>query len=115
MRYLTDNWKSDLHRLGMGGAALFIGGSVLALLWLIVSGGAWSGQVFGATVHGHNYTAPLLAYRGFLGVAWIWMQLLTVIAATGLSFMPWPRQRRIGYALLIGWAALWTFGTLRLA
>lgn len=115
MRFLTDDWKSDLRKLTTGGAWLFIGGSAFALLWLIFSGGGWSGQVFGTTVHGQSYTAPLLAYGGVIGVVWIWTQLLTVIAATGLTFMPWARPRRIGHALLIGWAGLWMLGVMRLA
>jgi hypothetical protein len=115
MHFLTDDWKTDLRKLSTGGAWLFIGGSVFALLWLIFSGGGWSGRVLGASIHGQDYSAPLLAYSGFFGVVWIWTQLLTVLTATGLSVMPWAKPRRIGHALLIGWSGLWTLGSLRLA
>jgi hypothetical protein len=114
MRYLTDDWKSDLHKLGMGGAWLFFGGSALALLWLIFNGGGWSGHVLGTTVHGHSYTAPLLAYSGFFGMVWIWAQLAAVLAGGALSLMPWPRQRQIGHVILVCWSGLWMIGAMRL-
>src|SRR5947207_11368475 len=116
MRYLTDDWKSDLHKLAMGGAWSFLAGSAIALLWLIVTtGGSGHGFVLGSAANSQIHAAPLLSYNGLVGTAWIWTQLLAVIAAAGLTHMPWPRQRAIGHAMLVGWAGLWTLGALRLA
>jgi hypothetical protein len=116
MKYLTSDWKSDLHKLALGGAWLFIATTVLAMMCIVLPGSnAGPVRVLATTAHGQVYSAPLLSYSGWIGSAWAWTQLAGVLAAAAMSLLPWAKQQRIGHILLIGWCGLWAIGSMRLA
>lgn len=119
MHLLTNNWKSDLHKLAIGGAWLFAVCSLVPLLWLGLEPNTGSSRVFGAEVNGVVHTAWGLAYTGIPGTILLWIELLLVSAAIGATaapakFVP-TRWRRAGHGVLVGWAALWSAGLVHLA
>ena len=119
MGLLTTNWKSDLHRLAMGGAWFFAVASLIPLLWLGLGFNAGSDWVFGATVDGQTHTAWGLTYSGFFGAMLKWFEFLGVSAAIVLTAAPrtWVPHKwsRIGHGALIAWATLWTLGASHMA
>src|SRR5262249_11433903 len=55
------------------------------------------------------------AYHGAFGAILIWLETLAVAAAVVLSVLKNQRLRRIGHGVLVGWAALWMLGAIRLS
>jgi hypothetical protein len=120
MGYLTTNWKTDLHRLALGGAWFFAIFSLVPLLWLgLGAGDGGTGRVFGTEVGGQAHSIWGLTYSGWTGTALLWMEVLVVTSAALVTALPhgWTsdRLRRAGHAMLIGWASLWTIGVSHLA
>ena len=109
--------KGDLPKLAIGGAWLFALGSLFPLLWLVNDGAAEGGKVFATTVGRHEYTIPLLTYRGGIGMLLIWAEILAVAGAFILTAAPRVplKLSRIGHGVLIAWSALWSLGTWRLS
>lgn len=97
----------------LGGSWFFIGASIFGLVWIALSGG--QGRVFGLESAGVDHTVWGLTYAGWLGTALLWTQIVAVITATVMTLLPVRRFRRLGHAVLIGWASWWTLGTLYLA
>jgi hypothetical protein len=120
MGYLTTNWKTDLHRLALGGAWFFAIFSLVPLLWLgLGAGDGGTGRVFGTEVGGQAHSIWGLTYSGWPGAALLWMEVLAISSAAFVTALPhgWAsdRLRRAGHAMLIGWASLWTIGVSHLA
>jgi hypothetical protein len=120
MRLLTTNWKSDLHRLAIGGAWFFAFASLIPLLWLGLGGDAGgTNRVFGTEAGGQVHTVWGLTYSGFFGTLLLWAEALVVAAAATLTGLPrrfvTDRTRRIGHGALIAWASVWTLGVSNLA
>jgi hypothetical protein len=107
--------KGDLPKLAIGGAWLFAVGSLFPLLWLLTEGG--NGAVFQTHTARGAHAIPLLHYSGVLGAMLIWAELLAVSGAFLLTVAPRVPGKfaRIGHVVLLGWSALWTLGTWRLA
>lgn len=122
--------RRKLPSFAIGGAWLFALGSLIPLLMLIFSGGAGeedtTARLVSAQSNGQVHSALGLAYAGISGAFLIGFELLVILAATAITGLPdrwrpirswsgWPNLHRIGHAVLIGWAALWTLGFMRLA
>jgi hypothetical protein len=117
---LSTNWKSDLHRLAVGGAWFFAFCSLVPLLWLGlgVSDGE-TNRVFGTEVNGVNHAIWGLTYAGVPGAILLWMEFLLVVGAMVATAAPrrWvpQRWRRAGHGVLISWSGLWAAGVMHLA
>lgn len=120
MHWLTNNWKSDLHRLVLGGAWFFAIFSLVPLLWLGLGvNGDGSDRVFGTELNGVSHSVWGLTYAGIPGAILMWVEFLAVMGAIAATAVPkkWVplKWRRIGHGVLIGWAGLWTAGVMHLA
>lgn len=97
----------------LGGAWFFIGASMFGLSWIALSGG--QGRIFGLESAGVDHAVWGLTYTGWAGTALLWMQIVAISSATVMTLLPVRRVQRLGHAVLIGWAAWWTLGTMYLA
>src|SRR5262245_37081357 len=108
-------WKSDLHKLALGGAWLFAVGTLIPLLWLAVQSDVGVSRVFGTSVNGQDHGVWGLTYSGISGGLLLWVEILAVMAANALSVLPNDRLRRIGHGFFIFWSGWWALGTMYLA
>jgi hypothetical protein len=111
-------WTKPLPRLAVGGAWFFVLFSLAHLAWVI--GAKWGDPaglttLYQTTVGEETYRAWGLAYAGTLGLLLAIAQAVVVGAAAVMSLRSRPKTRRIGHAILITWAALWTLNLVRLA
>lgn len=110
---------SGIKRFAIGGAWFFAIVSLIQLGSVIVTLGASPGEA----VHLYDYggDGPLgwgLSYTGVTGLIIAIIQTVVIAAALIVSSLPATSMegyRRLGHALLIGWAAWWTGSVIDIA
>ncbi len=109
------------HKYAIGAAWVFVAYSLISLVsaasmsW---GGNAGTVSLYETTANDDIFRSVGLSYSGFLGTVWASIQALVIAAAAALTIIPWKvtnKQRRIGHAVLVGWAAICTLSLLRLA
>jgi hypothetical protein len=113
--------RTSLRKFAVAGAWLFIVVSLGHVLW--ATGYKWSDpsgtyKLYHAVVGDRSYDAVGLTYSGIGGLTTATVQLLVISAAVAATVLPWPRRpryRRIGHAVLVGWAVLWALNFIWLA
>jgi hypothetical protein len=113
--------RTSLRTFAIAGAWFFLVVSLGHVLW--ATGHKWSEpsgtyKLYHAVVGDHSYDAFGLTYTGIPGLLAVTAQLLVVGAAAAATVLPWPRRpryRRLGHAVLCGWAALWAIDLVWLA
>ncbi|MCH8824869.1 MAG: hypothetical protein IH984_15340 [Planctomycetes bacterium] len=109
------------HKYAIGGAWVFVAYSLISLVGaasMSWGGAAGTVSLYQTTANDDIFRSIGLSYTGFLGTVWASIQALVIGAAAALTIIPWRvtnKQRRIGHAVLVGWAAICTLSLLRLA
>lgn len=109
------------HKYAIGGAWVFVAYSLISLVG--AASMSWGNteapvSLYETTANGDIFRAVGLSYSGFFGTVWATLQALVIAAAAALTIIPWHvtnKQRRIGHAVLCGWAAFCALSLLRLA
>lgn len=109
--------NQSLHRFAIGGAWFFIIISLLHLSWAMIAlvPGFDRVSLYQAMDGSGSHGAVGLTYTGVGGLLLIWLQIAAVAAATIATFLSRDKYRRIGHAVLIGWASLWLMNFVALA
>ena len=110
LRQIPSSTLRRADRLAVTGAWFFLAISLGLLAWVIAV------KVPSPRTHLVLYDAWGLSYDGFTGLLLAAAQLGVVAVAT-VATLPRRRSRarRLGHAVLVGWAALWTLGLLGVA